>query len=280
MSHFPYSAPLPPLEPGPRGYSYITAIFLSPVSPNLWRDVGHHWRGMGLLYMLLLLALTWPLVAIRPYRAFRHFTANEAPKFIDQVPTITIHNGAVSVDQPEPCFITDPDNGQVIAVIDTTGQVTELPANASALLTRNKLMTQKSPNEQRIYDLAGVKDFYVDKDILHHWMRPLRTWLFPALAPFVLFGSLAWRLILMLILGALGLGFASAFRTPLSYAASLRLSAIAMTPGILLGTFLSLANVPLGCYHAPLGIALALIYMALAVRANRPIAAPVASFER
>ena len=58
--------PTPPRAPaGPRGrrrYGIVRTLLLGLFSADVWRDVAQNWRGMGLLYMLVLLTLSWFVV--------------------------------------------------------------------------------------------------------------------------------------------------------------------------------------------------------------------------
>src|SRR3954471_16998695 len=107
MSQFPPPPgyPTPPLQPPapsgapkaaapkePRRYSYFAAIVLSFFSKDLWVDVGRRWRGVGILYMLLVLVITWLAVLGKGWIGFSHFLRDDAPKMVEQLPAINITN--------------------------------------------------------------------------------------------------------------------------------------------------------------------------------------------
>lgn len=264
------AVPPQPQERTPRRYSYLRAIVLSPCSKALWRDVGQNWRGVGVLYLLLLLAITWLITTAKIYSDFAHFLDANAPGFVAQIPGITITNGHLSLDRPEPYVIKEPSTGRPVIIIDTTGATTQPPANGM-LLTGGALIVQKSAGETRTYDLSKVQSFHLDRQQINQWVSVVRVLFFPVMLAVVLIASLIWRLLLLLLGGAVGQVFASSFQAPLSYAATMRLSAIAMTPGILLNTLLEVLDMRgLGCFGFFLGIALYLLFMALAVKANAP----------
>ncbi len=105
-------------------YGYWSALFRSFYSKRLYIDVGKRWRGMGLLYLLLAVAL----LAI-PYsiKMCIEFDKDFQEHFLDPIkklPTIYIQNGEVTFDKPMPYFIKN-DKGQIVIIIDTTGTVTE-----------------------------------------------------------------------------------------------------------------------------------------------------------
>src|SRR2546426_3324312 len=51
-----------------RRYGILHPLLLSFFSRSLYRDVGRTWKGIGFLYLLLLLALSWVLVTIHLHR--------------------------------------------------------------------------------------------------------------------------------------------------------------------------------------------------------------------
>src|SRR5438552_182466 len=101
--------PTPPRAPaGPRGrrrYGIVRTLLLGLFSADVWRDVAQNWRGMGLLYMLVLLTLSWFVVLGKFHVSFGHFVDAEAPPFVEQVPAMTIKDGVVSIDRPSPYVV-------------------------------------------------------------------------------------------------------------------------------------------------------------------------------
>lgn len=127
-----YSA-TPPVAPTPerRRYSPVATLGLSFFSPELYRDVGRRWRGIGFWYLVLLLAVSWLPVAIKAHVGFAHFVRQDAPRTLADFPGITITDGVVSIDRPEPYLWRDPDSRDVLLYVDTSGAF-DLPAGAHA----------------------------------------------------------------------------------------------------------------------------------------------------
>lgn len=248
------------------------------LSPSVWRDVGRSWGGICFFYMLLLLALTWLPWFIKARITYNRFVATDAQSLVSQVPQITITNGVVSCDKPQPYTITEPKTGQPIVVIDTTGATTQPPPTPPAfLLTNNALITREQNNQSRTYDLSGIKSFYLDSSIVQGWLTKFGGWIFPVGYPLVLLWSILWRLGYMLVLGAIGMAFNG--RAKLTYAGVMRLAAIAMTPMLVIDTALSFTPMPsLGCvwFFVEAGVTIAILSMA--VKANAPEAAAGGGF--
>jgi hypothetical protein len=178
------------------------------------------------------------------HRGLTAFIDEKSPKFISQVPKITIEKGQVSIDEPQPYYIREPDSNKVFAIIDTTGQIQSLDdANAFVLLTKNKMFSRQSATEVRMYDLSQVKHFVLEQSMLVRWLDIFKKLLVPVLYPFALGWAFTFRIIQSLIYAAIGLAFAGWLKVKLSYEALIRLAVTAVTPAIIVRTVLETASV-------------------------------------
>jgi hypothetical protein len=225
-------------------FSIIHLPLLSFFSRELYRDVGLNWKGVGFGYLFLLLAICTVPRMFKIQKGLSNFIDEQSPPFINQVPKITVEKGEVHIDQPQPYYIKAPDSNEVIAIIDTTGQVQSLDnTDAFVLLTKTKLISRQNKSESRTYDLANVQHFVLDQDKIMGWLNTIKRILVPFLYPFVLLGSFVFRIIQSLIYAAIGLLFAEWCKTKLSYPALLRLAVTAVTPCIIVRTVLECASV-------------------------------------
>jgi hypothetical protein len=245
-------------------YSILRIPTMSFFSKDLYIDIARNFKGLNFLYLLLLLAICWIPPMIKMHVGVTDFVNNEAPVMIDQIPEITITDGRVSIDQPEPYYISNPDTNEPLAIIDTTGQYTSLEdSNAFCLLTENKLIMRQSNIEKRTYDLSNIKDFTVNSEKVTGWLNIFSKIIVPVSYPFALIGSYIYRIIQALIYASLGLLFASICKTHLSYAALIRLAIAAVTPCIIVATILNLVSVSIPSFLYP---AAALAYLFFAVK--------------
>lgn len=267
---------LPPVQrlPERRKYSRVTALVLSFFSPELYRDVARRWRGIGFLYLVLLLVVSWLPVAAKIQVSFTRFVHHDAARTLAGFPAVTINNGVASIDRPEPYVWRDADNGEVILYVDTSNAFdTPEAARAKIKLGRSQLIAKQSEFETRSYDLSQIKYFFVDRARLLGWMQAASYWVGAGIFAFGLVFTLIWHVIQVLIYGVIGLLLASMMTARgLDYPALVRLAAVAITPAILLSTVFDLtgAQVP---YSGWLFLAIEMGYLALAVKAN---AAPAA----
>ena len=235
------------IEPGTasaKKFSIIHLPVLSFFSQALYRDVGLHWKGTGFAYLLLLLAVCWIPVMIEAHIGFSNFVTTEAPAVVEQVPQITITDGEVSIEEPQPYYIKAPGSLEVLAIIDTTGTITSLQdPNTMCLLTKTEVITRKSELQTQTFDLSNVEHFVLDSDRIMRWLHTIKKFLIIIIYPFALFGSYLYRIVQALIYAAIGLLFAKWCKIVLPYLALLRLAIVAVTPCIIVSTVFSVAVV-------------------------------------
>ncbi len=252
-------------------FSILHIPVFSFFSKELYKDVGLSWKGVNFLYLLLLLVICWVPAMVKMYIGFSDFVNNEAPPIVNQVPEITINNGEASISQPQPYYIKDPQNGGILTIIDTTGKIKSLEdTNSVVLLTKTDITWRKNKFETQMYELSNVKHFVLDSERITNWLHTGKKLLLPIIYPFAILGSYAFRIIQVLIYAAIGLLFALLCKAKLSYAALLRLAVVAITPSILLKTFLGIPGIHLP-YAGLIFLAITLGYLFFAVKANSQI---------
>lgn len=250
-------------------YSILHPLYLSFASRDLYRDVRTNWQGTGFLYLLLLLAITWLPIMVKVHRDISEEIRREAPKYIEQVPQVTIVKGRVSIDQPVPYTISNPDDRAPLMVIDTAGTITSFEQTpAPVLLTKDKLMYRKPrAAETRIYDLTGIDELTIDRGIVSIWVEAFRKFFAIVAYPFAVAGSFAYRILQMLFYATIGLLFVKVLKSSLDYLAVLQLASVSITPVIILNTLRTLTEL-----HVPaqglVSFAIAMGYLFFAVKAN------------
>lgn len=261
-----------------RRYSILRAIPLSFFSRDLYRDVGGAWRGIGLVYLLLLVAFATVLLLLPMQAGLGLWVRGEGRQLADEVPTVLIRHRVVEVDRPMPCLIRDPRTATIIAIVDTTGQITSLDSlQASALLTADRLIFRKSTAETRVFDLKAVENFTISPAVARRWLSLFSKWAMPIIAPGVLGGVFVYRLVQVFVFALIGLLMAGAMKLRLDLQALMRITAVAMTPALI-------ADAALGLWgHKPPGwgwfwTLIVIAYLTWGVFANRPEAdAPAAA---
>jgi len=229
-----------------RRFNFFHAFYLSFFSKALYEDVGRQWKGLGFAHLALLLALVWIPTAFQIHLAVGKFASEAASRALQDFPRVTIQDGVVETDPHGPHTFNDPDTGKPFLIIDTSADMPELDEIEGDVfvLTRSKLITvQRRRSQTRIHDLSGVQHFEVTKEDLERWLGILASGAAVVLYPLLLGGSLAYRMVQALIYAAIGLLLAHGARPAIGYDALVRLSAVAVTPVILLDTAKDLAGI-------------------------------------
>ncbi len=249
-------------------------LVFSFYSRDLYREVARDWRGRSWLYLLVLLAICCIPSVIKIHVGLSSFVEEDAPKYVGQMPTVTITDGKVSIDADEPYYIKDPDTGKVLAIIDTTGQVTSLDGtDAIALLTQDRLFVKRDGNKTEIHDLSGVEALTIDQDWLNLWLGRIAAWGATIALPFLLLGSYVYRILQALLYAAIGLLLNHVAGARLRYPAILAVAMVAVTPAVVLKTLIGTVGV-----HPPLAwliyFAIAMGYLYFGIRSSGVPAAP------
>ncbi len=248
-------------------YSIYQAPLLSFFSIKFYRDIGLNWEGTGFAYLLLLLTVCWIPSTMLLHDALSNYVRNKAPRLISQIPRIVIANGSASTDVAQPYKIIDPDTGKDMAIIDTTGQTTSLSkTEALVLMTKTEAAFRKSNVETRTFSLESISNFTIDQQRVSGWAEVLRRYAAVSLFPLLVIGSFAYRVVAVLIYAAIGLFFAVLVKTRIPYKRAIRLSVMAVTPGIIVSTLLETAHFDIP-FAGLLYFLAELVYLFLGVRA-------------
>lgn len=256
-----------------RRYSILHAFFMCFYSPALYRDVGQRWRGVGLGYMLLLTLLVWiPITMMWHYR-LTDFMHTDFPGLVSQVPQINVVEGKLSIDRPVPYIIIDPDNpDRNFLVVDTReAPLSFAQADTEILVTRHHV-TLKDNKTGKIDTLTfsdhpQLMNLQLNhSDIVSLVQQFQERWLLVGI--YLICVLLAWcyRVLQLLIYALVGMLFTGWLKTPKDFDFLLRISAVALTPSILIATLLDLFALPNIGF---LAIGLTIFYLYFGLRANR-----------
>jgi len=263
-------------------FSIFHPLFMSFYSGELYQDVGRNWKGVGLGYLFLAMAILQLPMAVKIHVGFSKWAATGAGEVVDKIPQITITKGEVSTNVETPYYIPQPNDpanrlnktSEYLAVIDLTGKYKSLEdVNSSILLTRRSLILRNRPAETRTYDLSGVESFSVDSARIHGWLDSSRYFVAPGFYGLVLVFSFLYRAVQVALYAAVGILFARSMNAGLEYPALMRLAAVAVTPPMMLNEVVDLAQI-----HIPMWslicLAMALGYLYFGVKVSAE-AAPV-----
>lgn len=244
-----------------RQFSIVQALYLSFYSRPFYRDVAANWKGLCVGYLLIILSLFWIAETARLQRELADFIDEKAPRYITQVPRITIARGEVSIEEPVPYVIRDPDTGAPFAVIDTSGSTQTLDGSeAMILLTKTEVMVRRSGTDTPVLRLSEDDNYVIDRQTLYSWAKTAGDFFILLLFPFLLFFSFLIQFLQILIAAAMGMLFARRHALSLAYRQLVRLAAVAFTPAVLLQTAHAILDIPFP-YRLPLSFLISIGYL-------------------
>lgn len=251
------------------------SIFVAPIfalfSSDFYRDVGRNWRGKAFLYLLLLELVCWIPGIVMMTTAINKFVAEEADKLTDQIPPISINKGVAEVKAEQPHYIRLGDPPQIVAILDTTGQVKSLEGTtAHLLLTKHELIVKKNERETQHHDLKEADGVEFDGPTVRGWADKLAVWAPFVFYPLMVFLVFIGRILQALLYSLIGLVLAAMMKPKINYGGILAICLTSLTAPILLGTLLELTHVPLPA-SGLIGFALAIGYVAFGLAANRDL---------
>lgn len=214
---------------------------MSFYSKSLYREVAREWSNrLCFLYLLSLIALCWIPGIIRLDSDISDYIDNDAPKYVRQLPAITIAKGQASIAETQPYIIKEPDSGDPVMIIDTTGQISSLEnSKAVILLTKTQLITHDGGKETRTLDLSEIGDVTIDKDLVYDWLTSFSEWFAIVFYPLAVLFSFIFRSIQVFIYALVGSFFLRGFKFGLNYRLIMRLGAVSLTPVIIINSLIN-----------------------------------------
>ena len=249
-------------------------LWMSFYSRDLYQEVGYSWRGIGFLYLLFLVAVTWVPVMIQLQLDFTAYTADVGEKIIPQLPAIAVKGGEASIDVDMPFEIRDPQTDELLVVIDTRAANKSVGRRgARFMVTKTQLITRLSRGRTHTTDFDWIPDFEFTQEKAQRWWDGISPWVAVVIYPFAVLSSAVYRLILVLLYGVGGLIIAKITKTELGYPALVRLSAIAITPVVILQTVVYMLEINLKMQWL-ISLTITLAYLLLGVWSNAKPSAP------
>lgn len=242
------------------------ALYLAFFSGALYRDVARNWKGVAIIYVLLLVAVAWLPTAVRLQLAVLHFAEHYAPHIVEQMPVVRVDQGHVRVEAEMPYVITLRGRDVRLAVLDTSGATTNLEqAQAPVLLTATELIVRDGGEVER-YSLEHLDGVRLDAESLAKWVALSRFISVPVMSLVMVLYLVFYRMGQAFVFGGIGWLFGRARPPGLPYQSLVRIAAVAITPSV----WFEVIAASLG-YSVPVPILLAVVlaYLYFGVRANR-----------
>lgn len=235
-------------------YNYWSALYKSFYSRRLYVDVGKRWKGLGIVYLLLVIALFTIPFFVKITMSFNQSFQEQILDPLLKIPVFYIQNGDVIFDKPMPYLINNKNN-QTVVIIDTTGTVNDFTSkypHLSILINKNQIAF-KLPNPQlftvgneaapmakgapmvQSFDKGANLVFDGRKIVEENSVTGLKYGSQVMLYPIIVGIFFSIFIIFFLVLALLGQTFSTIFFSfKINFASSCRLLIVAGTPMLLL----------------------------------------------
>jgi hypothetical protein len=247
--------------------THFRALATAPFDLGVFNEVCQQRvrRTVGYLFLLILLASVASSIGVT--LSLRGFARRVLPE-IDKLPTVTIRHGEASanVEQPWRQSFGRERGREMVAIIDTTGTVTDFKdGEAGFLLKRRQLLIKKEDGTRQDVELSQLDDMTIGPTQVKEWLKKGQLWapLVVLLAAFVYFSMTKWFHAMLFTLVALIA--ASRRRNLLGFGALFAASCYALTLPVALGALESLFSVDIPYFWLGYTV-LANVYIVLAIR--------------
>lgn len=222
------------------------------------------WRGLALAYILLLAVVVWLPSAASLQRDLDWIRDTFVPSVADDLPRIEIRGGEAHVMAETPVELTGP-QGDVVAILDPAADRSALERlDGGLLLTRDHLYLETFEGVRSL-DLATVGDLTVTRDNFAATAEATTRWLGLLLYPVGAGIVFIYRLVQALVYALATLVLARTVGTALTYAAAVRVTAVALTPVMALTLLQGLFGFTVPAWWV-VSVATAFIYIYFGVR--------------
>lgn len=242
--------------------NFLKDIIQSIYAPDFYSDLPQKtfMRSIGYFLLLILLitiiqsaALIGPLIIDTPVKlqGFIQDTIRCFPEDLE----IKIANGQVSVNKPEPYFVSScggfEEKDMQLLVIDTKTPFSSEKFDqykVGAWITKDTVFYKQNNYETRSYSLNQIKEYKLNQSVLNSYANIVSPWLKfvgPVLLLFAFIGiylAYDFRLIHILILAVLIWILGKAFKKTLTYTQSYKVGLHAITLGLIVELIISLTN--------------------------------------
>ncbi len=249
-------------------YNYFQALVMSFYSKDLYRDVKENWGGHAILYLLLLLAITWLPITYFMQKGINDHFPGVLDVVFGQMPEVNIKNGIVQTPENRPYFFTDPDNKQIFGIIDTSGKFNTIDkSKAVILVTKNQFITSNNHNEVKTYNISPSLNLHIVPDVYKKTLAEWFRWVWVLIFPLFIIFSFVWRLLQGLFYAIFGKIFAVISGQDIGYLKIFVLTLISITPTIILQTILGIFNISFP-FQWFFNFVLAIGYLIFAIRST------------
>lgn len=211
--------------------TYLRALPRSFYDPAQYRETIAWWSGFGAIYLLIVAAIISLFMVGFVGYSVHLFRKNDLPAIIEQLPTIIIKEGEVSMDREDPVTIVTKTQG-IKVIID--------PKSSEEDFKKTDAMIGIGKNFAVFKGRKGFETTRFDKDdnivisqqTIADWTSKLTAGMIPVLYIVALFGQFINYLFQTFLIAIASYILTALIREEYNFETRMRISALALTPAL------------------------------------------------
>ncbi|MBX9950717.1 MAG: DUF1189 domain-containing protein [Candidatus Obscuribacterales bacterium] len=246
----------------------IRTLYLAFYSRDAYIRAAREWRGIGFGYLFTLILISSVCIGIWVHIWANAIILQVEKVILPQLPMLTIKDGRMTIDKELPYVITIA--GSPAIRFDKTADQPADPAEFAPIIFGENEVAHFVRDQGKVKKWIYEKIWSLVLDplgVARH-IKFLKTWLGLIVAAILLPIHFAWVASQTLILGAIGRVYTATMNFYLSYSKLVRVSVVAVTPGVVLGTLLIVTNQFFQLWLGIYGI-MAAVYLFYGVYSNK-----------
>lgn len=246
----------------------IRTLYLAFYSRDAYIRAAREWRGIGFGYLFTLILISSVCIGIWVHIWANAIILQVEKVILPQLPMLTIKDGRMTIDKELPYVITIA--GSPAIRFDRTADQPADPAEFAPIIFGENEVAHFVRDQGKVKKWIYEKIWSLVLDplgVARH-IKFLKTWLGLIVAAILLPIHFAWVASQTLILGAIGRVYTATMNFYLSYSKLVRVSVVAVTPGVVLGTLLIVTNQFFQLWLGIYGI-MAAVYLFYGVYSNK-----------
>lgn len=246
----------------------LRTLYLAFYSKHCYIRAAREWKGIGFGYLFVMIFISSLCIGIYVHTWTNLAIAQIEKLILPQMPTMTFKDEHLTIDKELPYLITV--NGTTIVRFDKTAEQPADPAEFAPLILGETEAAHYVRGTGRVKEWAYKKilSLIIDPITVTKYVKFLKTWFGLCFALVLLPLHFVYVASQTLMLGVIGRIFTSTMHFFLSYSKLVRVSVVAVTPGVVLGTLLIVTNQFFALWIGIYGI-MAAIYLFYGVYSNK-----------
>ncbi len=250
-------------------YNIFQALYLSFFSKKLYQDVAKNWGAKSILYLLMIIALSWIATTIQIQNRINSGYSTNSELLVQQIPVLSIKDGKLSTPQNKPYLIAAPKSHEVFAIIDTSGKYKDISqTNAIILITPSQIITKPKKNETRIYQIPASFSKVINPVTVNESIKSVVGYLWIIIYLAMVLITFFIYLIKSLIYGVIGKILCITVGVSLSYWQIVQVAMVAFTPPLIFICIESAFSIQY-THASLLSFLISMIYLAFAILSNK-----------